>query len=62
MLCQSRVPRDRHQYGGIVGFFVLEVVQAWIDPAVKKPRTIHHLGLGKFLAAGETISLKSKMK
>ncbi len=46
----------------LYGFFVLEVVQAWIDPAVQKPRTIHHLGLGKFMVAGETISLKSKMK
>jgi len=24
-------------------FFILEVVQAWIDPAPKHPRTIHHL-------------------
>ena len=44
------------------GFFVLEVVQAWIDPAVKEPRTIHHLGDGNFMVAGETISLQSKMK
>ena len=44
------------------GFFVLEVVQAWIDPAVKEPRTIHHRGDGNFMVAGETITLKSKMK
>ncbi len=44
------------------GFFVLEVVKAWIDPAVKDPRTIHHLGYGKFMIAGERIKLKSKMK
>lgn len=25
-------------------FFVLEVVKAWIDPTVKDPWTIHHLG------------------
>ena len=25
-------------------FFILEVVKAWIDPARKNPRTIHHLG------------------
>lgn len=43
-------------------FFVLEVVQAWIDPAVKNPRTLHHRGYGRFMVAGETIRLKSKMK
>lgn len=42
--------------------FVLEVVQAWIDPAVKDPRTLHHRGHGKFMIAGETIKLKSRMK
>lgn len=42
--------------------FVLEVVQAWIDPAVKDPRTLHHRGHGKFMVAGETIKLKSRMK
>jgi len=42
--------------------FVLEVVKAWIDPAVKEPRTIHHLGMGNFMIAGEKIKLKSKMK
>ncbi len=42
--------------------FVLEVVKAWIDPAVKNPRTIHHLGRGNFMVAGEKIKLKSKMK
>ena len=44
------------------GMFVLEVVQAWIDPSVKEPRTIHHLGHGTFMVAGEKIKLKSKMK
>lgn len=43
-------------------FFVLEVVKAWINPAVKNPRTIHHLGRGQFMVAGEWIKLKSKMK
>jgi len=42
--------------------FVVEVVKAWIDPAVKNPRTIHHLGNGNFMVAGERIKLKSKMK
>jgi flavin reductase (DIM6/NTAB) family NADH-FMN oxidoreductase RutF len=42
--------------------FVLEVVQAWRDPAVKNPRTLHHRGYGRFMVAGETIKLKSKMR
>jgi flavin reductase (DIM6/NTAB) family NADH-FMN oxidoreductase RutF len=43
-------------------FFVLEVVAAWIDPAVKAPRTLHHRGWGEFMVAGETIQLQSKMR
>jgi hypothetical protein len=42
--------------------FVVEVIKAWIDPAVKNPRTIHHLGGGNFMVAGEKIKLRSKMK
>ncbi len=42
--------------------FVLEVIKAWIDPAVKNPRTLHHLGRGSFMVAGETIKLDSRMK
>ncbi|NLW81744.1 MAG: flavin reductase family protein [Desulfovibrionales bacterium] len=41
--------------------FVLEVIAAWIDPAVRNPQTIHHLGRGKFMVAGETITLQSNM-
>jgi flavin reductase (DIM6/NTAB) family NADH-FMN oxidoreductase RutF len=44
------------------GLFVVEVVKAWIDPAAKNPRTIHHRGHGRFMVAGNTIKLKSKMK
>ena len=43
-------------------FFILEVLKAWIDPSMKHPRTIHHLGKGAFMVAGETIKLPSKMK
>lgn len=43
-------------------FFVLEVQQAWLDPARKNPRTLHHRGRGAFMVAGETIRLASKMK
>lgn len=42
-------------------FFVLEVVQAWIDPAQKNPRTLHHQGKGVFMVAGDAIKLPSKM-
>jgi flavin reductase (DIM6/NTAB) family NADH-FMN oxidoreductase RutF len=40
-------------------FFVLEVVQAWIDPGRKQPRTIHHQGEGEFMVAGRIIHLPS---
>jgi flavin reductase (DIM6/NTAB) family NADH-FMN oxidoreductase RutF len=42
--------------------FILEVLQAWINPLRKHPRTIHHAGSGAFIVAGETIQLASKMK
>lgn len=42
--------------------FIVEVLAAWIDPAVKNPRTLHHRGNGHFMIAGETIKLRSKMK
>lgn len=42
--------------------FVLEVVQAWTDPAQKSPKTIHHQGYGTFVVDGETIKLKSTMR
>ena len=43
-------------------FFILEVLKAWVDPARKDPRTIHHRGRGAFMVSGETIRLPSKMK
>src|SRR5574340_1030222 len=43
-------------------FFVLEVVKAWIDPAMKNPRTLHHQGKGVFMVGGDTIRLPSRMK
>jgi len=42
--------------------FVLEVVKAWMDPAQKEPKTIHHCGYGKFVVDGATITLKSRMR
>lgn len=43
-------------------FFVLEVVKAWIDPAIDAPRTLHHRGHGVFMVAGRTLRLPSKMR
>jgi flavin reductase (DIM6/NTAB) family NADH-FMN oxidoreductase RutF len=43
-------------------FFVLEVVQAWINPAIKAPRTLHHRGKGVFAVDGDIIKLPSRMK
>ena len=39
--------------------FILEVQKAWIDPAQKRPKTIHHRGYGRFVVDGATITLKS---
>lgn len=43
-------------------FFILEVIKAWIAPAVKMPQTIHHRGKGEFIVAAETIKLPSRAK
>jgi flavin reductase (DIM6/NTAB) family NADH-FMN oxidoreductase RutF len=43
-------------------FLVLRVVQAWIDPTRKHPRTIHHMGRGLFMVAGRTLRLPSRAK
>ena len=40
--------------------FILEVLKAWIDPAQKKPRTLHHRGYGTFAIDGATIKLRSR--
>ena len=42
--------------------FILRVLKAWIDPAQRHPKTIHHHGYGKFVVDGETIRLKSRMR
>ena len=43
-------------------FFVLEIVKAWVDPGMKSPKTLHHLGSGRFMIAGDTVGLASRMK
>lgn len=42
--------------------FVLGVLKAWVDPKVKDPKTIHHRGGGRFMVAGKTLTLPSRMK
>jgi flavin reductase (DIM6/NTAB) family NADH-FMN oxidoreductase RutF len=42
--------------------FILEVLQAWIDPKQKNPKTIHHRGFGTFALDGEIIKIKSNMR
>ena len=56
--CRAVDPRMVEHYC----FFVLEVVQAWIDPATKWPRTMHHRGMGEFMIAGKRLKLRSRMK
>ena len=41
--------------------YVLKVLKAWIDPAQKNPKTIHHRGFGSFAVDGKMIKLKSRM-
>jgi len=56
--CQVADTRLVNRYG----LFILEVVQAWVDGAVKAPRTLHHRGWGVFMVAGETVRLASGMR
>jgi hypothetical protein len=56
--CRVADTRLVNQYN----FFAPEVVNAWIDPAVTAPQTMHHRGRGTFMVAGETIKLPSRMK
>lgn len=44
------------------GFFVLEVLKAWMDPARRGQQTLHHRGYGRFMVAGNTIRLPSRMR
>lgn len=56
--CRVTDTRMAKQYN----FFVLEVLKAWVDPACKQPRMLHHLGRGRFAVDGRTITLPSRMK
>ena len=41
--------------------FVLQVLNAWIDPKRRNAKTIHHKGYGRFVVDGKTITLRSRM-
>jgi flavin reductase (DIM6/NTAB) family NADH-FMN oxidoreductase RutF len=43
-------------------FFVLKVVRAWVNPAQKNPKFLHHVGTGKFMVDGRTIKVPWQMK
>jgi flavin reductase (DIM6/NTAB) family NADH-FMN oxidoreductase RutF len=47
---------------GKYNFFVLEVIEAWVDRSRKDPRTLHHRGYGLFMVAGPSIKLPSRMR
>ena len=42
--------------------FVLEVQAAWVDPARRDAKTLHHAGSGKFVIDGRIVRLASKMR
>src|SRR5512147_1216292 len=42
--------------------FVLQVRQAWRAARPKRLQTFHHMGMGRFMIAGHTRVLPSKMK
>ena len=44
---------------GDYGMFVLEVVHAWKNPALRTAKTIHHQGWGRFALDGRIIRLPS---
>ncbi len=56
--CKVRDTRLVSKYN----LFILEVLKAWIDPAQKRPKTIHHHGYGIFVVDGPTFKLKSNMR
>lgn len=38
-------------------FFILEVLKAWVKPAKKRPKTIHHCGGRNFIVDGKEIKV-----
>ncbi|HAN03994.1 MAG TPA: flavin reductase [Elusimicrobia bacterium] len=46
---------------GKYNLFIFRVVKAWVDGAVKEPRTVHHRGGENFFVAGRTVKIPDKM-
>ena len=44
------------------GFFVLEVIAAWLDRTRRDPRTIHHRERQRFMVAGPTVRLPTRVR
>ena len=42
-------------------FFIVKVIKAWIDPAAKNPRMLHHHGMGVFTLDRKRFRLPSRM-
>ncbi len=42
--------------------FIMETLKAWTDPAQINPKTIHHLGYGRFVTDGKIFTLISAMR
>lgn len=42
--------------------FVVEVVAAWAEPGSRELATLHHRGRGRFMLAGRTLTLPSRMR
>jgi flavin reductase (DIM6/NTAB) family NADH-FMN oxidoreductase RutF len=45
-----------------LNLFILEVLKAWRTPMRKRPRTIHHCGMGSFVVDGTKIQFPSEKK
>lgn len=41
--------------------FIVKVVAAWIDPKIKRPKTIHHEGKSDFFVAGRRLVVLNRM-
>lgn len=46
---------------GKYNLFIFKVVKAWVDTAVKNPKTLHHRGGESFMVAGKTVKIRSRM-
>lgn len=42
------------------GFFIFEVLRAWVAPRPRHPRTLHYQGDGQFVISGKSISRRGQ--